>query len=110
MQTDGGQDAGRKMSETQRTAGSRGRDELQTYAVRIKGHLESRWADWFEGLTVRQEEEGVTLVTGPMLDQAALHGLMRKVRDLGLTLLSITPAAPDGTGAANAPDEPDIQA
>jgi len=88
------------------------RDEPPTYAVRIQGHLDSRWAAWFEGLTIRQEEQGVTLLTGPLLDQAALHGLMRKVRDLGLTLLSITHAAPDQGStpdARSAPDELDTQ-
>lgn len=85
------------------------RDAPGTYVVRIKGHLDSRWAAWFEGLTIRQEEHGVTLLTGPLLDQAALHGLMRKVRDLGLTLLSITPAEPEQAGAPAAPDELDTQ-
>ena len=95
------------MSETH--AGREKRDEPTTYAVRIKGHLDSRWAAWFEGLTIRQEEQGVTLLTGPRLDQAALHGLMRKVRDLGLTLLSITHVEPEQAGARNAPDGPDTQ-
>ena len=83
------------------------RDAPGTYAVRVKGHLDSRWAAWFEGLTIRQEEHGVTLLTGPLLDQAALHGLMRKVRDLGLTLLSITPVETQQAGAPGAPDAPD---
>ena len=59
------------------------------YQIRIKGHLGARWTDWFEGLTITLEKNGDTLLTGPMVDQAALHGLLRKVRDLGLPLLSI---------------------
>jgi len=53
------------------------------YQIRIKGHLGSQWTDWFEGLTITLEEDGDTLLTGPVVDQAALHGLLKKVRDLG---------------------------
>jgi hypothetical protein len=59
------------------------------YEIRIKGHLSSQWTDWFDGLTITQEEGGETLLTGPVTDQAALHGLLKKVRDLGLPLLSV---------------------
>jgi len=59
------------------------------YQIRIEGHLGSQWTDWFDGLTITQEEDGQTLITGPMTDQAALHGLLKKVRDLGLPLLSV---------------------
>jgi hypothetical protein len=59
------------------------------YQIRIKGHLESQWTDWFEGLAITLEENGDTLLTGPVIDQAALHGLLKKVRDLGLPLLSV---------------------
>ena len=59
------------------------------YEIRIKGHLDGRWADWFEGLTITLEENGDTLLTGPVVDQAALHGLLKKVRDLGMALISI---------------------
>jgi len=59
------------------------------YQIRIKGHLGSQWSDWFEGLTITLEENGDTLLTGPVVDQAALYGLLRKVRDLGLPLLSV---------------------
>ena len=58
------------------------------YEIRIQGHLENRWATWFEGLTIRLTENGETLITG-WVDQAALHGALRKVRDLGLPLLSV---------------------
>jgi hypothetical protein len=59
------------------------------YEIRIKGHLDSRWANWFEGLTITLEESGNTLLTGPVADQSALHGLLRKVRDTGMSLLSV---------------------
>jgi hypothetical protein len=59
------------------------------YEIRIKGHLDDRWADWFEGLTVTLQDNGDTLLTGPVVDQAALHGLLKKVRDLGMPLLSV---------------------
>ena len=61
----------------------------QHYEIRIKGHLDDRWIEWFEGLTITLEEDGDTLLTGPVTDQAALHGLLKKVRDLGMTLVSV---------------------
>ncbi len=62
----------------------------ERYEIRIKGHLDDKWADWFEGLTITREDNGETLLTGPVVDQAALHGVLRKVRDLGMPLLSVT--------------------
>ena len=59
------------------------------YQIRIKGHLGCQWTEWFEGLTITLEENGDTLLTGPVVDQAALHGLLKKVRDLGMPLLSV---------------------
>jgi len=64
-------------------------DESGFYEIRLKGHLDNRWADWFEGLTITLEENGDTLLTGPVVDQAALHGLLKKVRDLGMPLVSV---------------------
>ena len=60
------------------------------YRIRVKGHLERDWSDWFDGLTIMAEPNGETLITGPVRDQAALFGLLAKVRDLGLMLISVT--------------------
>lgn len=64
------------------------------YQIRIKGHLDSQWTDWFEGLTITLDDGGDTLLTGPVVDQAELHGLLKKVRDLGLPLVSVCPVEP----------------
>jgi hypothetical protein len=60
------------------------------YQIRVKGQLDSQWIDWFEGLTITLEDNGDTLLTGPVIDQAALHGLLKKVRDLGMPLISVS--------------------
>ncbi len=59
------------------------------YEIRIKGHLGHQWTNWFEGFLINLEEDGNTLLTGPVIDQAALYGLLKKVRDLGLPLVSV---------------------
>ncbi len=59
------------------------------YTIRLKGHLDRRWADWFDGLTLTLEDDGATVLAGPLADQAALHGVFFKIRDLGLTILSV---------------------
>jgi hypothetical protein len=87
------------MSETR--APTKGNDEPALYEIRIKGHLDDRWAAWFDGLTITREVNGDTLLTGPVTDQAALHGLLRKIRDLGTPLLSVTRMIP---GQAGMPD------
>lgn len=66
----------------------------QCYEIRIKGHLDERWDEWFEGLTITLEDNGDTLLAGPVIDQAALHGLIKKVRDLGMPLISVSPVVP----------------
>jgi hypothetical protein len=60
------------------------------YQIRIKGHLGHQWAGWFEGMTITLEDNGDTFLTGPVIDQAALHGLLKRVRDIGLSLISLT--------------------
>ena len=69
-------------------------DQPVIYQIRIKGHLDREWTDWFEGLTITLVEDGDTLLTGPVIDQAALHGLLKKVRDLGMPLVSVSPLEP----------------
>ncbi len=71
--------------------------EPLAYQIRLKGHLGSEWTDWFEGLTITPEDNGETLLTGPVVDQAALHGLLKKVRDLGLPLVSVVQIQLDET-------------
>jgi hypothetical protein len=66
------------------------RRHLRLYEIRLKGHLEARWAAWFDGLTLSQESDGTTVIRGTVIDQAALHGLLAKVRDLGLPLIALT--------------------
>jgi hypothetical protein len=65
------------------------------YEIRLGGRLDARWAAWFDGMTLTDTDDGRTLLTGPVADQAALHGLLRKVRDLGLPLLAVTHIDPD---------------
>ena len=80
------------MSET--PASIKDHPEPALYEIRVRGHLDARWANRFEGLTITLEEDGDTLLSGPIIDQAALHGLLKKVRDLGLPLVSVSPAEP----------------
>ena len=63
-------------------------DEPMVYQIRVKGHLGPQWSEWFGGLSITLEDNGDTLLTGPVVDQAALYGLLRKVRDLGMPLIS----------------------
>ena len=76
-------------------------DRPTIYQIRIKGHLGPQWADWFEGLAITLEDNGDTLLTGPVVDQAALHGLLRKVRDLGMPLISAVRVKPGDAFASN---------
>ncbi|MBO0777350.1 MAG: hypothetical protein J2P37_00870 [Ktedonobacteraceae bacterium] len=69
--------------------------ESLIYQIRIKGHLDCKWADWFAGLSITSLENGETLLTGPVLDQAALHGLLRKVRDVSLPLVAVMQVEPE---------------
>ena len=65
------------------------RDEEALYAIRVKGLLDESWSDWLNGLTIEPQADGESLLTGPVRDQAALHGLLNKIRDLGLPLLGV---------------------
>jgi hypothetical protein len=75
------------MSNTDPSTGDH--DSPGRYEIRLKGHLDSRWAAWFDGLTLSCESDGNTLIEGPVVDQAALHGLLQRVRDTGLPLISV---------------------
>ena len=70
-----------------------GSSRPMTYQIRIQGQLGPQWTEWFEELTITPQDNGDTLLTGPVVDQAALHGLLKKVRDLGMTLLSVNQVA-----------------
>lgn len=76
-------------------------DQPRVYQIRVKNHLDSSWTDWFEGMTVTLEENGDTLLIGPVADQAALYGLLKKVRDLGMPLVSVNRVEPSQADASN---------
>ena len=69
-------------------------DNPGRYEIRLKGHLDARWAAWFDGLTLTRDGDGTTIIHGPVADQAALYGLLQKTRDLGLPLISVTYTEP----------------
>lgn len=71
---------------------------IQYYEIRVKGHLDPSWSDWFDGMTIIHEDNGETLLAGTLADQAALHGLLTRVSDLGIPLISVNPVEnmPDG--------------
>ncbi len=73
----------------------------ETYEIKLKGHLNESWADWFDGMTFTHESDGTTTLTGEVLDQSALHGLLKKVRDLGLPLISVNRIGSDQTDGAD---------
>ncbi len=81
------------MSKPQRTPGAGG--DVDWCQIRIQGHLEQRWASWFDGLTLTHDGDGTTLIQGHVPDQAALHGLLNKVRDTGLPLVSVIRQGPE---------------
>jgi len=87
------------MSETH--ASTNDHDEPGLYEIRLKGHLDARWADRFGGMTITLAENGETLLTGPVIDQAALHGLLKKVRDLGMPLVSVNRVKADHPDASD---------
>jgi hypothetical protein len=69
-------------------------DHPGRYEIRLKGHLDSRWTAWFDGLTLTHDSDGTTVIHGPVADQAALYGLLQKTRDLGLPLISVNHVEP----------------
>jgi hypothetical protein len=73
------------------------------YEIRVKGHLESRWAVWFDGMSLTNEADGTTSIHGPVIDQAALHGVLHRLRDTGLPLISVTRLDPDQPHASDEP-------
>lgn len=73
--------------------------DVPRYEVRVRGHLGSRWAAWFDGLSLTTEDDGITVIRGPVVDQAALHGLLQRLRDVGIPLVSLT-QLPDATTTA----------
>jgi hypothetical protein len=75
------------------------------YEIRLKGHLAARWTAWFDGLSLSRENDGTTIISGLVADQAALHGLLQKVRDIGLPLVSVTRVEPDQPDVPIAPRE-----
>ncbi len=81
-----------------------GPDQPPVYQIRLRGHLSVLWKDWFDGLSIALQDNGDTVLTGPLVDQAALHGLLKKVRDLGLPLLSLN-IVKAGPGPTVAPDD-----
>ncbi len=77
-------------------------DEGGSYEIRLRGHLEARWAAWFDGLSLTHAGDGTTVIRGPVVDQAALHGLLTRVRDLGLPLIAVTQVDPSSNKDTNA--------
>lgn len=71
------------------------KDRPAHYQIKIEGQLDGRWQDWFEGLTIIHTEDGHTILSGPIRDQAALHGVLKKITNLGLALISVNPWEPD---------------
>jgi len=74
---------------TERPTPAPDRPDAERYEIRLTGHLDSHWTAWFDGLTVSSESDGTTVISGPITDQAALHGLLQRVRDLGMPLVSV---------------------
>ena len=89
--------------ETTSDASAADHSAIPQYEIRVKGHLGSRWAAWFDGLSLTNEDDGTTVIRGPVVDQAALHGLLQKLRDIGIPLVSLTQLPTRRTHRAPAP-------
>ena len=74
-------------------------DQFELHEIRIQGHLDQRWTDWLDGMTVSHQSDGTTTLTGPLADQAALHGVLNRIRDLALPIVSVLRISPDGQRA-----------
>ena len=85
--------------EARREAREVGQHDLELHEIRVQGHLDQRWTDWLEGMTVTHESDGTTTLTGPLVDQAALHGVLNRIRDLALPIVSVLRISPDGQRA-----------
>lgn len=92
---------------TSDTAGASAADHVPHYEIRVEGRLGSRWSAWFDGLTLTGEEDGTTVISGPLVDQAALHGLLQRLRDVGIGLVSLTRVAPGATTEPPAHETPE---
>jgi len=79
---------------------------IPQYEIRVKGHLGHRWAAWFDGMSFTALDDGTTVISGPVVDQAALHGLLHKLRDVGIPLISLTQLLPDAPASTVAPPAP----
>ncbi len=84
-------------------------NEPAAYQIRLRGQLGSEWTHWFEGLIITLADNGDTLLTGSAIDQAALHGLLKKARDLGLPLISVNPIGPDQSAATSIAPDPSTE-
>jgi hypothetical protein len=93
-------------ADDRRTMPAGGSEEMPHYEVHVRGHLGPQWAAWFDGLSISNEADGTSFLRGPLVDQAALHGVLRKVRDLGLSLASLTQLAPSGSSVTDATRSP----
>jgi hypothetical protein len=82
-------------------------EEPGRYEIRLRGRLEARWAAWFDGLSLTHESDGTSVLRGPVADQAALHGLLQKVRDLGLPLISVMQVGPEQANGRDVDADPE---
>jgi hypothetical protein len=80
-------------------------DQPKVFQIRIQGHMGQQWMDWFEGLQITLEKDGTTLLRGPVTDQSALHGILKKIRDLGMPLLSVNLVGPGSKKNGKVPGE-----